>query len=314
MSRSTFLNLLALSVNAVKRSSELVRDVMISGNLKIVEKGIKDYQTEADRLAQQCIMASILKSFNKVNIRGEEDLDVDYNKIDDRLICTSKDEDILKENCPKNLLELNEEDIHIWVDPLDATREFTTGEYEAVTILVGMAYNERPIAGIICQPFFNEGKTSRTLWSIVGGKTVGLNPLPRTKEKDSELILTQTKSHQSEITNLCKEAIAPTKTLSMGGAGNKGLSVLEGKADVYVHACIGTKRWDTCAIEAFTMALGGKMTDLEGKLYSYSTKIDNAHNLGGVLFCRDEKIWEKCMERIPNTITNYLKNKCERKT
>ena len=36
----------------------------------------------------------------------------------------------------------------VWVDPLDGTREFTSGNYEFVSTLVGISRGGRPIAGV----------------------------------------------------------------------------------------------------------------------------------------------------------------------
>ena len=61
----------------------------------------------------------------------------------------------------------------VWVDPLDGTKEYTQGYDEAkfVTILIGVAWRGKPIAGVINQPFFKKDADSfleRVLWGIVG--------------------------------------------------------------------------------------------------------------------------------------------------
>ena len=57
--------------------------------------------------------------------------------------------------------------------------------------------------------------------------------------------------------------------LSLGGAGNKVLRVIEGDAHAYVFASPGTKKWDTCAPEAILVAMGGALT---GKSPSFHPK------------------------------------------
>lgn len=62
----------------------------------------------------------------------------------------------------------------MWVDPLDGTKEYTM-DYDLaheVTVLIGVAWNGRPIAGVVNQPFFKFQKESnsyldRVLWGIV---------------------------------------------------------------------------------------------------------------------------------------------------
>lgn len=54
---------------------------------------------------------------------------------------------------PTALQYLDIENTIIWIDPLDGTREFVKGYYKAVTILVGISYFNRAIAGIIFSPY-----------------------------------------------------------------------------------------------------------------------------------------------------------------
>lgn len=43
-------------------------------------------------------------------------------------IVVEPDSDVLKLDCPSNLLEIKEENVVVWVDPLDGTAEYTQGE------------------------------------------------------------------------------------------------------------------------------------------------------------------------------------------
>ena len=45
------------------------------------------------------------------------------------------------------------EKLCLWVDPLDGTKNFVSGNLDSVTTMIGITYNQRPIAGIICKPF-----------------------------------------------------------------------------------------------------------------------------------------------------------------
>ena len=91
----------------------------------------------------------------------------------------SFDETVLKEaeNLPDELKNISEDDdLFVWVDPLDGTREYTQGpEYsKEVTVLIGVSLNGRPIAGVMNQPFYklNNDNTQdyvgRCIWAIVG--------------------------------------------------------------------------------------------------------------------------------------------------
>ena len=50
---------------------------------------------------------------------------------------------------------IKEEDLVVWVDPLDGTKEYTEGLLDTVTVLIGIAYEGKAIAGIINQPYYN---------------------------------------------------------------------------------------------------------------------------------------------------------------
>jgi 3'-phosphoadenosine 5'-phosphosulfate (PAPS) 3'-phosphatase len=62
------------------------------------------------------------------------------------------------------------------VDPLDGTKQYILKDYseaECVTILIGIVWHGRPIAGVINQPFHrkapaNDTYVERIIWGIVG--------------------------------------------------------------------------------------------------------------------------------------------------
>ena len=49
--------------------------------------------------------------------------------------------------------------------------------------------------------------------------------------------------------------------------------VADGVADAYFFPSSGTKRWDACAPHALLNALGGKVTDANGKDISYAAHV-----------------------------------------
>ena len=59
------------------------------------------------------------------------------------------------------------------MDPLDGTKQYISGYDEAmcVTVLIGVVWQGKPIAGVINQPFYKKEAGSyveRVLWGIVG--------------------------------------------------------------------------------------------------------------------------------------------------
>ena len=51
--------------------------------------------------------------------------------------------------------EFYEEDMVIWIDPLDGTQGFVEGHLNHITSMIGVAINKRPRVGIIHKPFYN---------------------------------------------------------------------------------------------------------------------------------------------------------------
>lgn len=41
----------------------------------------------------------------------------------------------------------------LWIDPIDCTRGFINGNYEDVTVLIGLSADRKPSAGIIATPY-----------------------------------------------------------------------------------------------------------------------------------------------------------------
>jgi len=203
---------------------------------------------------------------------------------------------------PKVIREASLEDLTVWVDPLDGTKQFTNGHPERVTVLIGLALKGVPIAGVVHQPF--GVPKSRTFAAVIGaggfirecGVTPhggqggqpsssvgeGFRPIDETDlntwnpyraqglNKDGKIVVATTGSHASPAVEAAAKRMNPDQILAIGGAGNKVLLLLDGVISHYVFAGNGTKRWDTLAPEALLYALGGFMTDLQGNHYDYS--------------------------------------------
>lgn len=280
------LKLVASSVRIADRAGTIVRNIMSAGNLGIVDKGINDLQTEADRSVQRCIMASLHKQFPDLTVIGEEDKDVKHSGIDADWIETTLAEDVLKhsDKFPANLSSVVNDDICVWVDPLDGTAEYTQGLLDHVTVLIGIAVKGEAVAGVIHQPYFNyehgpDAQLGRTIWGIVGLGSFGFELKP---PKADERIVVTTRSHETEGVRNAIAACQPTSVVKVGGAGHKVLLLIEGKAHAYIFASPGCKKWDTCAPEAVLRAIGGTLTDIHGSVYRYDASV-NHQNSGGVL-------------------------------
>ncbi|XP_053613405.1 3'(2'),5'-bisphosphate nucleotidase 1 isoform X2 [Plodia interpunctella] len=304
------VKILASSVSVANRAGKIVRDVMSKGELGIVEKGKDDYQTEADRSAQKCIIASLSAQYPKVKIIGEEEESPDdKGAIPSDWIVVESDKDVLCMQCPASLQGICEEDIVVWVDPLDGTSEYTQGFLEHVTVLIGISVNEKPVAGVIHQPYYKtiiggEKVMGRTIWGLQEAGVGGYTPAP----PPDSLIITTTRSHSNPIVEQALQVMNASQILRVGGAGYKVLQLLEGKASVYVFASPGCKKWDTCAPEAILAAAGGKLTDILGNFYKYGATVSHP-NKTGVLAAVNDELHNYALTRIPRELKDTLAKK-----
>lgn len=233
---SVVMRLLANSAKIAEHAGIIIRNVMEKGELGIVDKGIDDPQTEADRSSQRLILASITNMFPKVQIIGEEGTS-DLN-VPKEWIITDMDENLLKQECPQQYRSVKEEEVVIWVDPLDGTSEYTHGFLEHVTVLIGFAVNASAIGGIIHQPYFKQKDDTlgRTIWGLKG---LGIGGIELEKVESGKLIVTTTRSHSNEIVEAALKSVNADEIIKVGGAGYKVLQLLEGKANAYVFASAG---------------------------------------------------------------------------
>lgn len=298
------LRLVASAYNVAERAGSIVRKVLHSGELGIVEKtGANDLQTQADRLAQQSICASLSRRFPKLTIIGEEELPSE--EVKEELIENGQSEEILQKTCPPEYSELKEEELVVWVDPLDGTKEYTEGLLDNVTVLIGIAHKGRAIAGVINQPFYNYqlgagAVLGRTIWGMPGLGAFGfqLQEVP-----DGRRIITTTRSHSNKVVTDCVDAMDPDEVVRVGGAGNKIIQLVEGKASAYVFASPGCKKWDTCAPEAILHAVGGKLTDMHGNPYRYDANVKHMNSAGVLATLRNHDYY---VSRVPQSVLQAL--------
>lgn len=299
------MRLVASAYTVAEKAGAIVRKVLHSGELGIVEKtGANDLQTLADRLAQQSICASLYRRFPKITIIGEEDLPAEEIKED--LIENGHSEEILQKTCPAEYSGLKEEELVVWVDPLDGTKEYTEGLLDNVTVLIGIAYEGKAIAGVINQPFYNYqlgsgAELGRTMWGMPGLGAFGFT----LKEAPGDRrIITTTRSHSNKVVTECVDAMEPHEVIKVGGAGNKIIQLVEGRASAYVFASLGCKKWDTCAPEAILTAVGGKLTDMHGNAYRYDANVKHMNSAGVLATLRNHEYY---VSRVPQSVRQALK-------
>lgn len=280
---------------------------MKKGELGVVEKGLNDLQTEADRSAQRCILSSLEKNFPNVAVIGEEG-PMDSEPVSEDWIVSALNSDVLTHSCPEDLKAVKEEDVVVWVDPLDGTKEYTQGLLDHVTILIGIAVGGRAVGGVIHQPYFNyknesdPAKMGRTMWGVIG---LGAFGIQRILPPQGQCIVATTRSHSDKLINTAVDAVKPDSVLRVGGAGHKVLMLIEGQAHAYVFASKGCKKWDTCAPEALLQAVGGQLTDIHGNRIQYHKEVSHP-NAGGVLATYDAAVHDTFCSLIPDEVKAKL--------
>ncbi|CAM5102700.1 unnamed protein product [Eretmochelys imbricata] len=303
-SPTVLMRLMASAYSVAHRAGTIVRNVVAGGDLGIVEKcGPNDLQTKADRLVQMTICSSLARKFPRVTIIGEEDLP--SHDVDEELIEEGQCEEILKKAFPPQYSSIKEEELVVWVDPLDGTKEYTEGLLDHVTVLIGIAYEGKAIAGVINQPFYNyeagaDAVLGRTIWGVLGLGAFGfqLKEVPAGKH-----IITTTRSHSNKLVNDCISAMNPDNVVRVGGAGNKIIQLIEGKASAYVFASPGCKKWDTCAPEAILHAVGGKLTDIHGNPFHYNKEVKHMNSAGVLATLKN---FDYYASRVPESVKQAL--------
>jgi 3'(2'), 5'-bisphosphate nucleotidase len=105
-----------------------------------------------------------------------------------------------------------------------------------VTVLIGIAYKGRAVAGIIHQPFFNEN--GRTIWAIEG---VGVHGM--VVSQDNLRTVVTSRNHPSPQLELTLDSLKQAHLLSnverVVGSGYMVLKCLEGaSAEIFTGICL----------------------------------------------------------------------------
>ena len=167
--------------------------------------------------------------------------------------------------------------VTIWIDPLDATREYTEGLYQYVTNMIGVAVNGRPVIGILNAPFQNRTKLGLQFDSISLNLDIGEGEV-----ESSEKNVYVSRSYWLRLSGGGRRALQDTfvqDIIPAGGAGYKAWRVIEETNSAYIHTR-RIKLWDLCAPEAVLLASGGRLTQFDGSAIHYGPH-ESALHTGG---------------------------------
>lgn len=122
--------------------------------------------TEADWILQKMFENYMEKYFPTITIVGEEDTSNNLIKESEYFLIENEKEinfDLVTENdLPENLREIKDEELSIYIDPIDSTEQFIKRNFSPVTSLLGITRNEEPFVGFIYFPYY-EGKSDNSL-------------------------------------------------------------------------------------------------------------------------------------------------------
>lgn len=253
--------LLAAAIKAAELGGSEVIAVHDQAKFRIESKGktkegVNDPVTEADYRSHCAMYHSLVEAFPGITVISEE-----TSKDCDKVTVTDVRDSI------NNLIDynikdeiVNTNDITIWIDPLDATKEFTENLLQYVTTMVCVAFKGKPIIGVVYKPF--ETKENSSLFWTWTNHAVSRNLVLPKLEDDRAPILIVSQSHAGQVNNVTKIAFGKgIEIISAAGAGYKFLEVASGNVTAYVHMT-AIKKWDICAGTAILTALGGTVTQL----------------------------------------------------
>ncbi|EDW68366.1 inositol polyphosphate 1-phosphatase [Drosophila virilis] len=185
---------------------------------------------------------------------------------------------------PKLPAQLDYSNLGIWIDPIDATAEYISGDsmftdfpgitstgLDCVTVLIGVYERDSgtPVIGIVSQPFghkLDERVYSSSLyWGVClpSVQAHNCNSDAGGSHGHSKIGIFSS-SEQSEI--LQRFLDLNYQLAFSAGAGHKALKVICNEADIYVLSKGSTFRWDTCAPQAILRALGGNVLDFNASI------------------------------------------------
>jgi 3'(2'), 5'-bisphosphate nucleotidase len=241
--------LLSLAIGLAERAGAEIRTIRDRG-FQVQHKADKSVVTEADHASEALILAGLRQALPGCNVVAEEESAAG-------VACVATAE--------------------FWlVDPLDGTREFTSGGND-FAVNIGLVRNGKPVLGVVAVP-----ATGAIYSGIVGVGAWLHHNTHRTpitaRLPPSEGLTVVASRHHGDQARL--DAFLAGRTVAHVvnfGSSLKFCRVAEGKADLYPR--FGrTMEWDTGAPQAVLEAAGGAVETLDGSPLLYGKAgWDNPH-------------------------------------
>ena len=237
---------LRIALELAREAGAAILD-LYEGPLDIEQKASADDRepvTQADKLANEIIVARLLREFPDDGILAEESIDTSHRLDKSR----------------------------VWmIDPLDGTTGFIDGNGD-FAVQIGLAENGECVLGVVYQPL-----TGTLYRAVRGGGTWIERPNVEPEQgrvsdhrEISTMRLAASRSHRSPRMDKVVEAFGLKEEIRRGSVGIKVGLIVEQQSDLYVHLSPRTKQWDTCAPQLILHEAGGRMTDLFGRPLRYN--------------------------------------------
>lgn len=292
-SAGTAKELLDVCVMACDIMKPMIQDFYNIMNVNLMNKKPDDSVfTVVDGLVQHFLKDVLFKD-KFAGIVGEENVDVNITTLPytvDQIALPNINTNIdnIKTLIDNLRIKLKDyKDKYVFIDPIDGTKEFSTGKGQQSTICIGFSSvnNGLPYAGIVYRPIDRTNDATYIYNYIYGCAKENLYMhFPEDKQIVSiakNALLTSNSDTSKFLAAIVNPDIGKFTKVPSGGAGNKMLMLLEGKGEAYIQDR-GLSRWDTCAAQAVIEAAGGvccKLTDFlsKGETNSYAYKLSEVN-------------------------------------
>ena len=198
----------------------------------LTKEGKSEYVTYGDKKSHEIITSGLRAAWPHLRFQSEENDD----KILSVLPPSRVNVEVLSVANRDEVIPL--EKVAVWIDPLDATQEYTEADKDKkllqyVTVMVCIAVEGEPIAGVIHQPYVTNtrtGVTGVTKWAWVGhGVSRSLQRDISSKSMDEGTVrVIASRSHPGDVFSVVDTSFRGYKTvkkLIAAGAGYKVLQV-----------------------------------------------------------------------------------------
>uniref|UniRef100_A0AC34Q730 Inositol monophosphatase 3 n=1 Tax=Panagrolaimus sp. JU765 TaxID=591449 RepID=A0AC34Q730_9BILA len=279
---------MSYAVLAVEMGGHAVKKIYEENSLGTRKKGKTDVGkdellTKAD-LTSNHLMLGLLERFPELTVISEEksddmkDKDVEKYR-DDNYELWLEYKDAINQ-MPSKKYELKR--LNMWIDPLDATQEYTEGLTQYVTTMACITVDGKPVFGAIYRPFSDETIIGLVDWGVLSTRTGKIKFDDDVKLPKKVMV---SRSHAGKVQQLVDDALTGAYQVeAAGGSGYKTLKLINSTAEYYLHTT-AIKKWDLCAADAIIRAAGGALIDLKGRPMNYSTNSD-VLNKNGLIMSR----------------------------